>query len=79
MQLRLSASTFVIAPVMAALKTLTVDYLDLLLFVICQILIPRIERDCGRANHNLIQKVRSCNWGTSEWSAQQITQALRYC
>jgi voltage-dependent potassium channel beta subunit len=57
----------------AALKRLRVDYLDLYFCHRPDIDTP-IE-ETVRAMHNLIQQGKVMYWGTSEWSAQQITQA----
>ncbi len=57
----------------AALKRLRVDYLDL---YFCHR--PDIDtpvEETVRAMHNLILQGKVLYWGTSEWSAQQITQA----
>ncbi len=57
----------------AALIRLKVDYLD---FFYCHrpdVDTPIIET--VRAMHNLIQQGKVLYWGTSEWSAQQITEA----
>ena len=57
----------------AALIRLKVDYLD---FFYCHrpdVDTPIIET--ARAMHNLIQQGKVLYWGTSEWSAQQITEA----
>jgi voltage-dependent potassium channel beta subunit len=57
----------------AALKRLRVDYLDLYFCHRPDIDTP-IE-ETVRAMHNLVQQGKVMYWGTSEWSAQQITQA----
>jgi voltage-dependent potassium channel beta subunit len=57
----------------AALKRLRVDYLDLYFCHRPDIDTP-IE-ETVRAMHNLVQQGKVIYWGTSEWSAQQITQA----
>ena len=57
----------------AALKRLKVDYLDLFFCHRPDIDTP-IE-ETVRAMHNLIQQGKVMYWGTSEWSAQQITEA----
>ena len=57
----------------AALKRLKVDYLDLFFCHRPDIDTP-IE-ETVRAMHNLIQQGKVIYWGTSEWSAQQITEA----
>ena len=57
----------------AALKRLNVDYLDLYFCHRPDIDTP-IE-ETVRAMHHLIQQGKVLYWGTSEWSAQQITQA----
>lgn len=57
----------------AALQRLRVDYLDLYFCHRPDIDTP-IE-ETVRAMHNLIQQGKVMYWGTSEWSAQQITQA----
>lgn len=57
----------------AALKRLRVDYLDL---YFCHR--PDIDtpvEETVRAMHNLILQGKVLYWGTSEWSAQQITEA----
>lgn len=57
----------------AALKRLKVDYLDLFFCHRPDIDTP-IE-ETVRAMHHLIQQGKVIYWGTSEWSAQQITEA----
>ena len=57
----------------AALKRLQVDYLDLFFCHRPDIDTP-IE-ETVRAMHNLIQQGKVLYWGTSEWTAQQITEA----
>ena len=57
----------------AALKRLQVDYLDLYFCHRPDIDTP-IE-ETVRAMHNLITQGKVLYWGTSEWSAQQITEA----
>ena len=57
----------------AALQRLRVDYLDLYFCHRPDIDTP-IE-ETVRAMHNLILKGKVIYWGTSEWSAQQITEA----
>ena len=57
----------------AALKRLQVDYLDLYFCHRPDIDTP-IE-ETVRAMHNLILQGKVIYWGTSEWSAQQITEA----
>tara|TARA_R110002167_G_scaffold5229_4_gene24455 strand:- start:482 stop:1477 length:996 start_codon:yes stop_codon:yes gene_type:complete len=57
----------------AALKRLHVDYLDLYFCHRPDIDTP-IE-ETVRAMHNLVVQGKVIYWGTSEWSAQQITQA----
>ncbi|MGR3660290.1 MAG: potassium channel beta subunit family protein [Paracoccaceae bacterium] len=57
----------------AALKRLQVDYLDLYFCHRPDIDTP-IE-ETVRAMHDLIQQGKVLYWGTSEWSAQQITEA----
>jgi len=57
----------------AALLRLKVDYLDLYFCHRPDIDTP-IE-ETVRAMHNLIQQGKVMYWGTSEWSAQQITEA----
>ena len=59
----------------AALKRLQVDYLDLYFCHRPDIDTP-IE-ETVRAMHDLIQQGKVLYWGTSEWSAQQITEAHR--
>jgi voltage-dependent potassium channel beta subunit len=59
----------------AALKRLQVEYLDL---YFCHR--PDIDtpvEETVRAMHDLIQQGKVLYWGTSEWSAQQITEAHR--
>jgi voltage-dependent potassium channel beta subunit len=57
----------------AALKRLQVDYLDLYFCHRPDIDTP-IE-ETVRAMHNLVIQGKIIYWGTSEWSAQEITQA----
>src|SRR6478609_1315271 len=57
----------------AALKRLQVDYLDLYFCHRPDIDTP-IE-ETVRAMHNLITQGKVLYWGTSEWSAQQLTEA----
>ncbi len=57
----------------AALKRLRVDHLDLYFCHRPDVDTP-IE-ETVRAMHNLIQQGKVLYWGTSEWSAQQITEA----
>ena len=57
----------------AALKRLRVDYLDLYFCHRPDIDTP-IE-ETVRAMHNLITQGKVLYWGTSEWTAQQITEA----
>ncbi|MFK0573693.1 potassium channel beta subunit family protein [Endozoicomonas sp.] len=57
----------------AALVRLKVDYLDLYYCHRPDIDTPIVET--VRAMHNLIQQGKILYWGTSEWSAQQITEA----
>lgn len=57
----------------AALRRLQVDYLDLYFCHRPDIDTP-IE-ETVRAMHNLITQGKVLYWGTSEWSAQQITEA----
>ena len=57
----------------AALKRLQVDYLDLYFCHRPDIDTP-IE-ETVRAMHNLVLQGKIIYWGTSEWSAQQITEA----
>jgi voltage-dependent potassium channel beta subunit len=57
----------------AALKRLRVDYLDLYFCHRPDVDTP-IE-ETVRAMHNLITQGKVLYWGTSEWSAQQITEA----
>jgi voltage-dependent potassium channel beta subunit len=57
----------------AALKRLQVDYLDLYFCHRPDIDTP-IE-ETVRAMHNLIAQGKVLYWGTSEWSAQQLTEA----
>lgn len=58
----------------AALRRLRVDYLDLFFCHRPDIDTP-IE-ETVRAMHHLIQQGKIIYWGTSEWSAQQITEAI---
>ena len=60
----------------AALKRLQVDYLDLYFCHRPDIDTP-IE-ETVRAMHNLITQGKVLYWGTSEWSAQQLTDCLLY-
>lgn len=57
----------------AALVRLKVDYLDL--FYCHRPDIDTPIEETVRAMHNLIQQGKVMYWGTSEWSAQQITEA----
>ena len=57
----------------AALKRLQVDYLDLYFCHRPDIDTP-IE-ETVRAMHDLVQQGKVLYWGTSEWSAQQLTEA----
>jgi aryl-alcohol dehydrogenase-like predicted oxidoreductase len=57
----------------AALKRLQVDYLDLFFCHRPDVYTP-IEETVW-SMHNLIQQGKILYWGTSEWSAQQITEA----
>ena len=57
----------------AALQRLRVDYLDLFFCHRPDIDTPIAET--VRAMHNLVQQGKVLYWGTSEWSAQQITEA----
>jgi voltage-dependent potassium channel beta subunit len=57
----------------AALQRLGVDYLDLYFCHRPDIDTP-IE-ETVRAMHNLVQQGKVLYWGTSEWSAQQLTEA----
>ena len=57
----------------AALKRLQVDYLDLYFCHRPDIDTP-IE-ETVRAMHNLVQQGKIIYWGTSEWNAQQLTEA----
>ena len=57
----------------AALKRLQVDYLDLFFCHRPDVDTP-IE-ETARAMHDLIAQGKVLYWGTSEWSAQQITEA----
>jgi voltage-dependent potassium channel beta subunit len=57
----------------AALKRLRVDYLDL---YFCHRPDPDTPiEETVRAMHNLIAQGKVLYWGTSEWSAQQVTEA----
>jgi len=58
----------------AALRRLQVDYLDLFFCHRPDIDTP-IE-ETVRAMHHLVQQGKVIYWGTSEWSAQQITEAF---
>ncbi|GGX48032.1 potassium channel beta subunit family protein [Saccharospirillum salsuginis] len=57
----------------AALKRLKVDYLDL--FFCHRPDVDTPVEETVRAMHNLVQQGKVMYWGTSEWSAQQITEA----
>ncbi|MDD7805380.1 MAG: aldo/keto reductase [Endozoicomonas sp. (ex Botrylloides leachii)] len=57
----------------AALIRLKIDYLDLFFCHRPDIDTPITET--VRAMHNLVQQGKILYWGTSEWSAQQITEA----
>lgn len=57
----------------AALKRLRVEYLDLYFCHRPDIDTPIVET--VRAMHNLVTQGKVIYWGTSEWSAQQITEA----
>ncbi len=57
----------------AALRRLQVDYLDLYFCHRPDVDTPIVET--VRAMHDLIQQGKVLYWGTSEWSAQQITEA----
>jgi len=57
----------------AALKRLKVDYLDL--FYCHRPDVDTPIEETVRAMHNLVQQGKVMYWGTSEWSAQQITEA----
>jgi len=59
----------------AALKRLRVDYLDLYFCHRPDVDTPTEET--VRAMHDLIQQGKVLYWGTSEWSAQQITEAYQ--
>lgn len=59
----------------AALKRLQVDYLDLFFCHRPDVDTPISET--VRAMHDLIAQGKVLYWGTSEWSAQQITEAHR--
>lgn len=61
----------------AALKRLQVDYLDLFFCHRPDIHTP-IE-ETAWTMHNLIQHGKILYWGTSEWTAQQITEAHLVC
>ena len=56
-----------------ALKRLQVDYLDLYFCHRPDIDTPIAET--VRAMHNLVQQGKVIYWGTSEWTAQQLTEA----
>ena len=61
----------------AALHSLQVDYLDL---YFCHRPDPGVPiEETARAMHDLIVQGKVLYWGTSEWSAVQITQAHRIC
>ena len=57
----------------AALKRLRVDYLDL--FFCHRPDVDTPVEETVRAMHNLVQQGKVMYWGTSEWSAQKITEA----
>ena len=57
----------------AALKRLQVDYLDLFFCHRPDVDTPIFET--VRAMHDLVSQGKVMYWGTSEWSAQQITEA----
>lgn len=57
----------------AALRRLRVDYLDL--FFCHRPDVDTPVEETVRAMHNLVQQGKVIYWGTSEWSAQQITEA----
>ncbi len=59
----------------AALRRLQVDYLDLFFCHRPDVDTP-IE-ETVRAMHALVQQGKIIYWGTSEWSAQQVTEAYR--
>jgi voltage-dependent potassium channel beta subunit len=61
----------------AALRRLQVDYLDLFFCHRPDPNVPILE-SC-RAMHDLIVQGKVLYWGTSEWSAAQITEAYRLC
>ena len=61
----------------AALKRLQVDYLDLYYCHRPDPVVPIVET--ARAMHDLIVQGKVLYWGTSEWSADQITEAHRAC
>jgi voltage-dependent potassium channel beta subunit len=58
----------------AALKRLQVDYLDLYFCHRPDLHTP--VEETVRAMHDLVQQGKILYWGTSEWSAQQITEAF---
>lgn len=57
----------------AALRRLQVDYLDL--FFCHRPDVDTPVEETVRAMHHLVQQGKVLYWGTSEWSAQQITEA----
>lgn len=61
----------------AALIRLNVDYLDL--FYCHRPDADTPIEETARAMHNLVQQGKVVYWGTSEWSAQQITEAHEIC
>src|SRR5476649_1105641 len=61
----------------AALGRLQVDYLDLYYCHRPDPSVPVLET--ARAMHDLITQGKVLYWGTSEWSAEQITEAQRIC
>lgn len=61
----------------AALRRLQVDYLDLYFCHRPDPAVPIVET--ARAMHDLIVQGKVLYWGTSEWSAAQITEAHAVC
>jgi len=61
----------------ASLKRLQLDYVDVLFCHRYDYETP-LEETC-RAFHSLIEDGKAFYWGTSEWSATQITAAIEIC